>query len=240
MKHTKTQSFVSFAAAMTLFAAVPNSATAGAEPFIGEISYVAFNFAPQGWAECNGQLLPISQYSAVFALLGTTYGGNGQTTFGLPDMRGRAPVHQGQSPGGSNFEMGQKSGSESVALTVAQMPQHSHPASAVSTSASVVAPGATATSTLKAVNSDADKKTAEGNTLANAKGLNSAYSSSAPNVNMNPASIETTLSGVNVTTTTDTTVTVGAAGGTQAFSVMQPFTTVNCIIALEGIFPTRP
>ena len=241
MQHTKkTQGFLSFTAALALLATTPGSATAGMEPFVGEINYVAFNFAPEGWFQCDGQTLPINQYTALFSLLGTTYGGNGTTTFALPDMRGKVPVHQGQHPGGSMFLMGQTSGAENVTLTINNMPAHNHPATATSTSTSAVAPGAAATSTLKAVNSDADKKTAEGNSLANAKGTGSAYSASAPNVSMNAASIETTLSGINIATTTSTNVTVGIAGGSQPFSIMQPYTVVNCIIAWQGVYPTRP
>lgn len=239
MKHTNKQSIFSFVAAMALFTAAPNSATAGAEPFVGEISYVGFNFAPRGWAKCDGQLLAISQNQTLFSLLGATYGGDGRTTFGLPDMRGRVPIHQGSSPGGSNFIMGQKSGVERATLTVNQMPVHSHVATAVSTSASTVAAGATATSTLKAANADVSEKNAAGNSLANATGLGKAYSTSAPTVSMQAGSVETSLSGINITTTTDTTVTVGNTGGSESFSIMQPFTTVNCIIALEGIYPPR-
>ena len=159
MKPTKqTQDFLTLTAAMALMMATPDHVTAGMEPFVGEINYVAFNFAPNGWYQCDGQLLPVSQYQALFALIGTTYGGNGTTNFALPDMRGRVPVHQGQHPGSSMFTLGQTGGVENAALTVNNMPAHSHPATAVSTSTSAVAPGATATSILKAVNSDADKK----------------------------------------------------------------------------------
>jgi microcystin-dependent protein len=97
-----------------------------AEAFIGEIRLVGFNFAPQGWALCDGQLLSISQNTALFSLLGTYYGGNGQTTFALPDLRGRVPVHQGQGPGLSNYVIGQQSGSENVTLNVSQLPAHNH------------------------------------------------------------------------------------------------------------------
>ena len=96
------------------------------EPFLGEIRMVGFTFAPQGWAECNGQLLPISQNTALFALLGTTYGGNGQTTFALPDLRGRTPNHAGQGPGLENYDQGQSSGTETVTLNVNQIPVHQH------------------------------------------------------------------------------------------------------------------
>jgi len=91
------------------------------EPFLGEIRILSFNFPPRGWAHCNGQLLPINQNQALFALLGTQYGGNGQTTFALPDLRGRVPVHIG-----AGFAQGQTSGQVVTTLTIAQMPAHSH------------------------------------------------------------------------------------------------------------------
>lgn len=96
------------------------------EPFIGQIMLVGFNFVPRGWASCNGQLLSIAQNSALFSLLGTTYGGNGQTTFGLPDLRGRAPVHFGQGPGLSSYTQGEIGGTESVTLTMNNLPPHAH------------------------------------------------------------------------------------------------------------------
>src|SRR5688572_5350285 len=96
------------------------------EPFIGEIIMFAGNFAPRGWAFCSGQLLSIAQNTALFSILGTTYGGNGQTTFALPDLRGRCPVHQGQGPGLSNYSLGQVGGTESVTLIASQLPPHSH------------------------------------------------------------------------------------------------------------------
>src|SRR5690242_17238075 len=98
-------------------------------PFIGEIRAVGFNFAPKNWAMCNGQLLAISQNQALFSILGTTYGGNGQTTFALPDLRGRAPMHFGQGPGLSSRPLGERSGSEGVALAETEMPPHNHIAS---------------------------------------------------------------------------------------------------------------
>lgn len=241
MKHTKkTQSFAAITAALALLAATPGDATAAYEPFVGEISYVGFNFAPVGWYQCDGQLLPISQYSALFSLLGTTYGGNGVTNFALPDMRGKVPVHQGQSPGYPMYILGQTGGQENVALTINELPAHSHPATATSTSTSAVNPGAAATSTLKAANSDPNASTPQGNSLPQgARGAN-IYSTTAPSVSMNAASIETTLSGIGITTTTSTNVSVGNAGGSQPFSIMQPYTTVNCIIAWQGVFPSRP
>src|SRR3712207_504205 len=100
------------------------------EPFLGEIKIIAWNFAPKGWAFCNGGLLPINQNQALFALLGTSFGGNGQTTFALPDFRGRTGIHQGQG-----FVIGQSGGQESHTVTQSEMPVHPHPASASSSQA---------------------------------------------------------------------------------------------------------
>jgi microcystin-dependent protein len=100
------------------------------DPFIAEIRLFAGNFAPRGWAFCNGQILSIAQNTALFALLGTTYGGNGQTTFALPDLRGRVPISPGQGPGLSSYFLGQTGGQETVTLNTQQMPSHSHGAAA--------------------------------------------------------------------------------------------------------------
>lgn len=97
-----------------------------ATPFLGQIAMFGFNFPPRGWGLCNGQILPIAQNTALFSLLGTTYGGNGQTTFALPDLQGRVPLHFGQGPGLSSYALGQASGQESVTLTTAQIPAHAH------------------------------------------------------------------------------------------------------------------
>jgi len=95
-------------------------------PFIGEIRSFAFDFAPQGWAKCEGQLLSISQFTALFSVLGTKYGGNGISTFGLPDLRGRMPINAGQGPGLTNRSTGQQGGAETAFLTTAHLPAHSH------------------------------------------------------------------------------------------------------------------
>src|SRR3954454_18083876 len=97
-----------------------------ADQYIGEIRAFAFNFAPLGWAFCEGQLLPINQNQALFSLLGTTYGGDGRTTFALPDLRGRVPISSGQGPGLQNYDLGQTGGEETVTLTGNQVGAHSH------------------------------------------------------------------------------------------------------------------
>ncbi|HEX6384975.1 MAG TPA: tail fiber protein [Anaerolineae bacterium] len=96
------------------------------EPFIAEIRIFAGNFAPRGWAFCNGQLLPISQNTALFSLVGTTYGGDGRTTFALPNLQGRAPLHPGQGPGLTARQLGEQGGTESVTLSAAEIPNHAH------------------------------------------------------------------------------------------------------------------
>ena len=110
-------------------------------PFIGEIRLFAGNFAPAGWAFCAGQLLPISENDALFSLIGTTYGGDGQSTFALPDLRGRVPIHFGFGPGLSNRVIGQSGGVEEVTLTTAQIPAHSHPLQANRGLATLPGPG---------------------------------------------------------------------------------------------------
>jgi microcystin-dependent protein len=109
-----------------------------AEPFLSEIRIFSFNFPPKGWAFCNGQLLPINQNQALFSLLGTTYGGNGQTTFALPNLQGQVPIHKG-----NGHTLGEKAGSSSVTLTTTQLPQHMHVLQAVNAQATTNAPTTT-------------------------------------------------------------------------------------------------
>lgn len=135
------------------------------QPFIGEIVMFAGNFAPRGWSFCSGQTLSIAQNTALFSILGTTYGGNGQTTFALPDLRSRVPIHPGQGPGLSSYSLGQQGGSENVTLTVPQMPAHNH--------------------TLNA-NNGASNDTIPTNAFFSEGGL---YTTNAANVQMNPATI---------------------------------------------------
>jgi microcystin-dependent protein len=131
-----------------------------AEPFIGEIRMFGFNFAPVNWAFCAGQLMSISQNSALFALLGTTYGGDGVTTFALPDLRGRVPLSMGQGPGLSNYDIGQRAGEENHTLITTEMPQHNHLVSASAASDALVPannfPGNDARTPLNIYNSTTD------------------------------------------------------------------------------------
>jgi microcystin-dependent protein len=173
------------------------------EPFIAEIRMFAGNFAPRGWALCDGQLLPISQNEALFSLVGTTYGGDGRTTFGLPDLRGRAPIHMGQGPGLTNKRIGQKGGQEEVVLTVNQMPAHNH-------SARVQADSTVATT-------DKPQNALPARNAASTPQYGTSASSA-----LHPDA-----------------VVVGQKGGNQAHPNMQPYLTINYIIALQGTYPSR-
>lgn len=141
------------------------------DPFVGEIRVMGFNFAPRGWAQCNGQLLPISQNTALFSLLGTMYGGDGKSTFALPNLEGRSPMMWGQGPGLSDYVEGEPGGSGSVTLLESQMPAHSHTAN---------------TSTR-----DGNSGNPDGKVLAIAVGA-TPYSNDAPDTTMDPQSVAVT------------------------------------------------
>jgi microcystin-dependent protein len=186
-----------------------------ASPFIGQIQMFGFGFAPRGWAFCDGQLLPISSYSALFSLLGTTFGGDGRTTFALPDLRGRSATHVGTGPGLSTITWGQRSGAENVTLTVATMPSHNHLATASGVATAV-----------KASSDDADGSSPAGALLGTTG--EDVYSSGAADSTLNPAAAET-----------QGTVTVQNNGGNQSFSIRNPYLGIYHSIALQGIFPSR-
>ncbi|GAB5495172.1 MAG: tail fiber protein [Phycisphaerales bacterium] len=134
---------MALAAASVLMVATnraPTEHASSSEPFIGEISMFAGNFAPRGWAFCDGQLLPISDNSALFSLLGTTYGGDGRTTFALPDLRGRVAIHAGQGPGLTNRRQGSKGGVESVTLNITELPHHNHSLNFINSEAKETSP----------------------------------------------------------------------------------------------------
>lgn len=174
--------------------------SAQTEPLLGQISIFAGNFAPSGWAFCNGQLMSIQQNVALFAILGTTYGGDGVTTFALPDLRGRVPLGPGQGPGLSNKYLGEMNGSEYVTLTIANLPSHNH-----QLKASTVA----GTSNLPTSNFN-----------ANTSVLDKEYAGSTDTV-MNTAAI-------------------GNTGSNAPVPIQQPYLSINFIIAVQGVFPSRP
>ena len=182
---------------------------AQSNPFLGEVQIFAGNFAPRGWAFCDGQLLPIAQNTALFSLLGTTYGGDGRTTFGLPDLRGRAAMHPGRGPGLASRRLGEKVGTETVTLTTAQIPSHSHT-------------GTTSTTKIDLSTNVGTSDTSDGRHIGNHLG--------AFNEDATP---DAKLGGVTSGTTINNT------GGGQPHNNMQPSTTVNYIIALQGLFPHR-
>jgi len=206
------------------FAHVP-SAHAQAEPLLGQIMYVPYNFCPRGWTEASGQLLAISQNAALFSLLGTTYGGDGRTTFQLPDLRGRTPVHEGTGPGLSNISLGEKGGSETRTLTFAQMPAHSHTATTTVDNLEV-------TSVLRGSTVSADTNSPAGASLAMPK--KDAYSSGSPTADMATGSVESTVTGGSATTTVDST-----NSGTDSVPVRDPYLGLRACIALQGVFPSR-
>ncbi|HZZ91165.1 MAG TPA: tail fiber protein [Usitatibacter sp.] len=139
-------------------------------PYLGEIKMFAGNFAPRGYAFCNGQLLSIAQNTALFSLLGTTYGGNGVSTFGLPDLRGRVPIHWGQGPGLSDYVQGEATGTEAVTLLQSNMPQHTHALNGNSAGGDATAPSS---ATVLAASTARDR----------------VYSSAGANVSLSPQSV---------------------------------------------------
>jgi len=191
--------------------------------YLGQIIQGGWNFNPRGTALCNGQTLAIAQNSALFALLGTTFGGNGQTTFNLPDLRSRSMMHWGQGPGLSSVQLGEAGGAESTTLNTAQMPAHTHTATF------------TSTSTLKA---SSTKGTAQvppaGGILA--KAVDTAPGTTVPLIYLpSSATQDVTLGGLNVAGT----VTNGLAGGNAPVPTRSPYLGITHVIALEGIFPSR-
>jgi len=200
------------------------------EPFLGQIMQVGFAFAPRGWAMCQGQILSISQNSALFSLLGTTFGGNGQTTFGLPNAGGRVFIGTGQSPGTTFYTAGEMSGTENVTLTSAQLPAHAHPATFTPSSGVPTLQAKTGNPLGQETSSPAEGSFLA--TVADPTGstpvLYAPAGSTGDPVNLGGLSVP--IGG---------TVTVGIAGSNLPFSVLQPYLAVTTVIALEGIFPSR-
>lgn len=172
-----------------------------ADPFVAEIRIVPFNFAPKGWAFCDGQILPLSQNTALFSLLGTVYGGDGKSTFALPNLQGASAMHPGQGQGLSLRDLGEIGGASAVTLLVSEMPAHVHTANAVSVLSTTAAPS-TQTALARSVNG-------------------SAYAAGGGAVQqLAPEALP-------------------VAGGSLPHNNLQPYLTLNYIIALQGVFPPR-
>ncbi|WP_109677333.1 phage tail protein [Dyadobacter jejuensis] len=179
---------------------------AQSDAFIGEIKMFAGNFAPAGWAFCDGQLLQIDQYTALYAILGTQYGGDGETTFALPDLRGRVPMHEGTGPGLTMHRLGEKGGSETVTLTTHQLPNHTH----------------TGTVQIGVSDQPGNSSNPTNAKLANTGALDKEYTDQAATGSLGAV-----------------TATIGATGQGEAVNMMQPYTTINFIIAVVGYFPSN-
>ena len=156
-----------------------------ADPFVAEVRIFAFNFAPKGWAFCDGQLLPISQNTALFSLLGTTYGGDGKSIFALPDIQGRSVVNPGQGPGLSLYDLGQEGGEEAVTLLDSEMPSHTHTLQAVTAPATTSVPSTSAT-LARSAGGSAYKTTAFGALVPMSPQTLSVTGGSLPHNNMMP------------------------------------------------------
>ncbi|MGH2667364.1 phage tail protein [Flavobacterium sp.] len=180
------------------------------EPFIGEIKIFGFDFPPRGYMACSGQLLSIAQNTALFSLLGTTYGGNGVQTFGLPNLQGRMPIGQGQGPGLPSYVMGQVSGSTNVTLTTSNMPAHAHPAAGLTVNIPVSTGGP-------------DIASPEGAFLADT-GVEIF------------SSIPTASKFYGASTVGGNT---GLSGSSSPVSILNPYLVINYSIATQGIFPSR-
>jgi microcystin-dependent protein len=180
--------------------------------FIGQVMLFGGNFAPKGFALCNGQLLPIAQNTALFSLLGTNYGGDGKSTFALPDLQGRAVVGQGKGPGLSAYTIGETTGTPNVTLTTLELPAHNHSFVALTGGGT----GAASTNNLLAQAVPSGTKQ---------QGYSATFYSPIP-----PGNSSTALSPLAV----------GMTGGNQPHENMQPYLTITMVIAMQGVFPSRP
>ena len=188
-------------------------------PFVGQIFMFGFNFPPKGHAFCRGQIMPIAQNTALFSLLGTTFGGDGQTTYALPNLQGRAPVGVGQGAGLSAYDLGQETGSGTVTLLPPQMPSHAHAFDANNMKG-----------TLRCRDERGNQRSPAGNVLAReSSGVTAPFAGGTLAASMAPAAVG--LTGAPA---------LMAAGGGQPHNNMQPYLVLNYCIALSGVFPARP
>lgn len=191
------------------------------EMFLTSIIGWGPNWAPRAWMLCAGQLLPISQFSAVFSLIGTIYGGDGRTTFALPDLRGRAPMAAGNGPGVTAYNIGQKTGANTTTLQVSNIPPHNHSSSTAGLRVSLAASTSDATSATP-VNNYALSKVVDATNFGDVH----VYGPNVPNV---------ALAGGGVSGS----ITINNTGGGQSFSLMQPSLAIQFIFCMQGIFPPR-
>lgn len=190
------------------------------DPFMGEIKMVGFNFAPRGYVLCQGQTMAIQQNSALFALLGTTFGGDGVQTFGIPDYRCRIPVGMGNGPGLTPILQGEKSGVQNTTLLLGNMPMHNHIAQA-----SVAIPALSTAATAAAPATNAVLAAANGSVVSNRDDVSvNTYATGTADTNLAPFNAN---------------VTVQPAGTGQPFSLLNPYLGTNFIIATQGVFPSR-
>lgn len=221
-------------ALLTLYTLTPAQSFAQSEPYLGQVAFFGFNFCPRGWAPANGQLLAISQNTALFSLYGTIYGGDGRTTFALPDLRGRAIVSMGQSPGMMNYPIGSKVGAETVTLNTQEMPIHNHPGTAAGVSSATATMTGTATATVTATQTKVIQQQGSASGVAERSGATADGTISAPDVTVsldNLAISSIDLAGLAVTTHN--------VGGSQAHENRTPILTMSACVALVGVFPSR-
>ena len=197
-------------------------AKADSDPFLGDVMIVGFTFCPRGWAKADGQLLPINLNQSLYSLLGTQFGGDGRTTFALPDLRGRYIVNEGQAPGTSNYAIGQKSGTETVTMNQTQMAAHNH--------AIVQLP----TADVKASTAAPNSSSPSGKALAT-------FPAGHPAGQNIYATDQTTAApmGANSVNLTINSVSVGRQGGNLPQDNMQPSLALTVCVALQGVFPPR-
>ena len=214
------------------------------DPMLGEIKLFAGNFAPRDWKFCNGELLSIAQNQALFSILNNTYGGDGRTTFALPDLRGRTPLQQGSGPGLSNIQLGEKEGLETIQLNERHLPMHTHTAEFTGTGGGD-ATEITATATVNAFNGvgnleksdDAFWATGVAISGKDKYPIDGSYSATSDKVmNENAINIDVQGGGGGIT---DGTVAIGITGQGQAFTNRAPYIGINYIIAVQGIYPPR-
>lgn len=186
------------------------------DPIIGQIQAFGFNFAPRGWAHCDGQLLPIAQNTALFSLLGTNYGGDGRTTFGLPDLRGRSIVHVGNGPGLSNITWGHKGGNETTTLNASNMPAHSH----------ALQNGTANVKVETLANGPLSEESDNGSGMLGTSG-------SMPAIYAETAASTDFIGGVTISGNTSN------AGSSASFDNRSPYLGIYVSIALQGIYPSR-